>query len=70
MILDCVTTILLITPVVIRLCEVTSLEPVRILMIMVVFCNIAGVVTPMGDPPNIMIVSNQYFVNNVRLIQD
>lgn len=45
-ILDNVTTILLMTPVTIRLCEVMQLNPVPILMFSVIYSNIGGALTP------------------------
>ncbi|KAL6431151.1 hypothetical protein ACFW04_007103 [Cataglyphis niger] len=58
-ILDNVTTVLLMTPVTIRLCEVMELNPVPILTAMVVYSNIGGAMTPVGDPPNVIIASNK-----------
>lgn len=63
--LDNVTTVLLMTPVTIRLCEVMSLNPVPILMCMVIYSNIGGALTPVGDPPNVIIASNSFISNNV-----
>ncbi|KAG4069760.1 hypothetical protein HA402_003201 [Bradysia odoriphaga] len=57
--LDNVTTILLMTPVTIRLCEVMGLNPVPILMTMVIYSNVGGTLTPVGDPPNVIISSNE-----------
>lgn len=54
--LDNVTTILLMTPVTIRLCEVLNLDPKRILIAEVLFSNIGGTATAIGDPPNVIIV--------------
>lgn len=65
MFLDNVTTILLITPIIIRICEVADLNPTPILIIVIMSCNMAGVGTPMGDPPNIMIISNKYLLEKV-----
>ncbi|XP_053622077.1 P protein-like isoform X2 [Plodia interpunctella] len=56
--LDNVTTVLLMTPVTIRLCEVMQLNPVPILMCMVIFSNVGGAATPVGDPPNVIIASH------------
>ncbi|XP_044762635.1 P protein-like [Coccinella septempunctata] len=56
--LDNVTTALLITPVTIRLSEVMKLNPVPVLMCMVMLSNIGGAITPLGDPPNVIIASN------------
>ncbi|KAL8599864.1 hypothetical protein ACOMHN_038437 [Nucella lapillus] len=56
-VLDNVTTILLMTPVTIRLCEVLNLEPRLILIAEVLFSNIGGTATGIGDPPNVIIVS-------------
>ncbi|XP_070552301.1 P protein-like [Ptychodera flava] len=57
--LDNVTTILLMTPVTIRLCEVLNLDPKLILIAEVLFSNIGGTATAVGDPPNVIIVSNK-----------
>uniref|UniRef100_A0A336LQF6 CSON000900 protein n=1 Tax=Culicoides sonorensis TaxID=179676 RepID=A0A336LQF6_CULSO len=62
--LDNVTTVLLMTPVTIRLCEVMGLNPVPILMSMVIYSNIGGALTPVGDPPNVIIASNSYIAKN------
>ncbi|KAJ8916646.1 hypothetical protein NQ315_000291 [Exocentrus adspersus] len=56
--LDSVTTALLITPVTIRLCEVMKLNPKQILMYTLIFGNIGGAITPIGDPPNVIIANN------------
>lgn len=53
------------TPVTIRLCEVMQLNPVPILMSMAIFSNIGGGMTPVGDPPNVIISSNSYIIKNV-----
>ncbi|XP_053168412.1 P protein [Hemicordylus capensis] len=57
--LDNVTTMLLFTPVTIRLCEVLNLDPRHVLIAEVVFTNIGGASTAIGDPPNVIIVSKQ-----------
>ncbi|XP_031956170.1 P protein isoform X1 [Corvus moneduloides] len=57
--LDNVTTILLFTPVTIRLCEVLNLDPRHVLIAEVIFTNIGGAATAVGDPPNVIIVSKQ-----------
>lgn len=56
--LDNVTTILLLAPVTIRLCEVLNLEPRVILIAEVLFSNIGGTATAIGDPPNVIIVGS------------
>lgn len=48
------------TPVTIRLCEVIELNPVTILIFTVIFSNIGGTMTPVGDPPNVIIASNSF----------
>ncbi|KAG6454693.1 P protein isoform X2 [Manduca sexta] len=60
--LDNVTTVLLMTPVTIRLCEVMEMDPIPVLMSMVLFSNIGGTATPVGDPPNVIIASNKAVV--------
>ncbi|XP_029726961.1 P protein isoform X2 [Aedes albopictus] len=62
--LDNVTTVLLMTPVTIRLCEVMELNPVPVLMSMVIYSNVGGTLTPVGDPPNVIIASNSYISKN------
>uniref|UniRef100_A0A673N052 P protein-like n=1 Tax=Sinocyclocheilus rhinocerous TaxID=307959 RepID=A0A673N052_9TELE len=57
--LDNVTTMMLVTPVTIRLCEVLNLDPRHVLVAEVIFTNIGGAATAVGDPPNVIIVSNQ-----------
>lgn len=57
--LDNVTTVLLMSPVTIRLCEVMELDPVPILMLMAIYSNVGGTATPVGDPPNVIVVSNK-----------
>ncbi|XP_067996773.1 P protein [Melanerpes formicivorus] len=57
--LDNVTTMLLFTPVTIRLCEVLNLDPRQVLIAEVIFTNIGGAATAVGDPPNVIIVSKQ-----------
>ena len=54
------TTILLLTPVTIRMCNVIGLEPTPILLGEVVFSNIGGTATAVGDPPNVIIVSSKW----------
>ncbi|KAM7355571.1 P protein-like [Cochliomyia hominivorax] len=58
--LDNVTMMLLMTPVTIRLCEVTNLNPVPVLMSMVIYSNVGAALTPVGDPPNVIIMNNHY----------
>ncbi|MCD6300955.1 MAG: hypothetical protein J7L82_02680, partial [Staphylothermus sp.] len=56
--IDNVTTVLIISPIVIEICERIRIDP-RPLLIMIVFAsNIGGTATLIGDPPNILIGSN------------
>ncbi|XP_060515962.1 P protein isoform X2 [Cylas formicarius] len=61
---DNVTTALLITPATIKLCEIIKVNPVPILTITVIFGNIGGAITPIGDPPNVVIASNKEVVKS------
>ncbi|XP_048454190.1 P protein [Rhincodon typus] len=63
--LDNVTTMLIFTPVTIRLCEVLNLDPRHVLIAEIVFTNIGGAATAVGDPPNVIIVSNQHLQKKV-----
>ncbi|KAL6060550.1 protein kinase, variant 2 [Balamuthia mandrillaris] len=56
--LDNVTTILLLTPVTVRLCKVIDLDPIPVIIAEVIFSNIGGTATAVGDPPNILIVND------------
>ena len=66
--LDNVTTVLLMTPVSIRLCEVMGLNPVPILMAMIIYSNVGGTMTPVGDPPNVIIASNKFISSGVSVL--
>ncbi|XP_023248327.1 P protein [Copidosoma floridanum] len=58
-VLDNVTVIMLIIPATIKICEVIKINPVSVIIIMVMFSNIGGAMTPVGDPPNVIIASNR-----------
>eukprot|EP00731_Ephydatia_muelleri_P031096 Em0022g610a len=60
--LDNVTTILLIVPVSIRLSEVLNLDPRPVLVAEVIFSNIGGTATAIGDPPNVIIVAHRSII--------
>lgn len=62
--LDNVTTILLMTPITIRLCEVMELNPIPVLMGIIIHANIGGTMTPIGDPPNVIITTNPYILKH------
>ena len=47
--LDNVTTVLLMTPVIIQLCERSEINPVRVLIANVIFSNIGGTATAIGE---------------------
>ena len=53
--LDNVTTILLIVPVTIQISKVLEIDPVSLIIAEVMFSNIGGAATQIGDPPNIII---------------
>lgn len=44
------------------------LNPIPVLMAIVVHANIGGTMTPVGDPPNIMITTNPYIRSHVIII--
>jgi Na+/H+ antiporter NhaD/arsenite permease-like protein len=54
-VLDNVTTILLLSPVLIQAAEELDVDPVPLVMAAVVASNLGGVATLIGDPPNILI---------------
>ncbi|MCD6407078.1 ArsB/NhaD family transporter [Candidatus Aerophobetes bacterium] len=57
MIIDNVTTILLVSPLTLLISDILGINPLPLLIGEVVLSNIGGVATMVGDPPNIMIAS-------------
>ncbi|MAS87825.1 MAG: hypothetical protein CMH30_07625 [Micavibrio sp.] len=55
--LDNVTTVMLIVPIVILLTEQLKLKPYPFLLSQIIFSNIGGTATLIGDPPNILVGS-------------
>lgn len=68
MILDNVTTIIMIVPITIIIADMLKLNPVPILMAEALLSNVGGTATLIGDPPNIMIGSYAGFTFNDFLI--
>jgi len=68
MILDNVTTIILIVPITIIIADMIKINPVPILMAEALLSNIGGSATLVGDPPNIMIGSAAGFSFNDFLV--
>ena len=62
--LDNVTTILLLAPISIKLSEVLNLDPRHLLIAQVIFSNIGGASTAIGDPPNVIITANSVIRDN------
>lgn len=56
---DNVSTMLLMAPTLIKLSELEQLDPKLVLMTMVAFCNLGGTATPVGDPPNLIIIGDE-----------
>ena len=57
MFLDNVTTVVLIAPVTILICEILGINPVPYLMAEALLSDTGGVATLVGDPPNVLIGS-------------
>lgn len=57
MLVDNVTTVLIIGPISILVCDILGINPLPILMAEILLSNIGGVGTLVGDPPNILIGS-------------
>nr|WP_085523250.1 ArsB/NhaD family transporter [Tuberibacillus sp. Marseille-P3662] len=53
--LDNVTTVLLFVPIVVKLTDILKLPAIPFLIVSILFANIGGTATLIGDPPNIMI---------------
>ncbi|KAM8717356.1 hypothetical protein ACLKA7_004107 [Drosophila subpalustris] len=62
--LDNVTMVLLMVPVTIRLCEILRLKTILVLISIAIFSNIGGTLTPVGDPPNVIIATNPFVSAN------
>lgn len=45
-----------------------KINPRQILMYTLIFDNIGGAITPIGDPPNVIIASNPDVVKSVSMI--
>ena len=41
-----------------RLSEISELDPRKLLIVLVIYSNIGGTATPLGDPPNVIIISD------------
>lgn len=68
MILDNVTTIILIVPITIIIADMLKINPTPILMAEALLSNVGGTATLIGDPPNIMIGSAAGFSFNDFLV--
>src|SRR3990170_1874300 len=74
MFLDNVTTVVLIAPVTILICEILGVNPTPYLMTEAMLSNTGGVATLVGDPPNIIIGSaaglsfNDFLVNSLPIV--
>lgn len=55
--IDSVTTVLLIVPITIRLCRVANVDPLPVIVAQVMYTNLGGASTVIGDPPNVLIVN-------------
>ena len=58
MVLDNVTTIILVIPITVLICDILGISPLPIIITEIVLSNIGGVGTLVGDPPNMMIASS------------
>jgi Na+/H+ antiporter NhaD/arsenite permease-like protein len=62
--LDNVTTVILIAPITILVCQILELPVIPFLILEAVFSNLGGTATLIGDPPNIMIGSRVHLSFN------
>ncbi|XP_017128152.1 P protein [Drosophila elegans] len=63
-ILDNVTMLLLMAPIAIRLCEAIGVQTPLVLIVVVMYSNLGGTLTPVGDPPNVIIATNPEVVED------
>src|SRR4051794_20920406 len=66
--LDNVTTVLLVAPVTLLVCDQIEVSPVPFLIAEVMASNIGGTATLIGDPPNIIIASRSGLTFNDFLL--
>jgi len=66
--LDNVTTVILMAPITILLCQLLEMPAVPVLIMEAVFSNIGGAATLVGDPPNILIGSQTHLSFNDFII--
>src|SRR5450759_4237555 len=59
--IDNVTTVLLITPIIMYICDELEVNAIPYLIVTALASNIGGTATLIGDPPNIMIASKAHF---------
>jgi Na+/H+ antiporter NhaD/arsenite permease-like protein len=59
--IDNVTTVLLITPIIMYICDELEVDAIPYLIVTALASNIGGTATLIGDPPNIMIASKAHF---------
>jgi Na+/H+ antiporter NhaD/arsenite permease-like protein len=74
MFLDNVTTVVLIAPVTILICEILGVSPIPYLMAEALLSDTGGVATLVGDPPNVLIASaagfsfNDFIVHSLPIV--
>ncbi len=68
MFLDNVTTVILIAPVTILICEILGIDPTPLLTAEALLSNTGGTATLVGDPPNVLIASAANFSFNDFLL--
>ncbi|MCF7818152.1 MAG: ArsB/NhaD family transporter [Kiritimatiellales bacterium] len=66
--LDNVTTVILMAPITILLCQLLEMPATPILIMEAIFSNIGGTATLVGDPPNILIGSQTHLTFNDFLV--
>lgn len=66
--LDNVTTVILMAPITILLCQLLEIKAAPILILEAIFSNIGGTATLIGDPPNILIGSQTHLSFNDFLV--
>ncbi|MFH1381140.1 MAG: ArsB/NhaD family transporter, partial [Candidatus Omnitrophota bacterium] len=68
MAMDNVTTIILVIPITILICDILGISPLPAILAEIVLSNVGGVGTMIGDPPNMMIASASGFSFNDFLV--
>ncbi len=68
MVIDNVTTILLMIPLTVEVAELLEIDPIPLILGEAILSNVGGVATMIGDPPNILIAAASHYSFNAFIV--